>query len=236
MDPYIFLGFAAVYAGLLLWGIQMANWSGWWTPANIPLLVVAALVYDNLILGIGHVLGEGSLLHALSLGRYIIHALITPLLVAWALHTLRRAGFEWAQTRGFQIASIGAAVALTILEYFLEVRGLELVPQEEYGVLSYASSEPPSGPPIMVLIVALFLVVAGAMVWWKQKWPWLFIGAVIMTIGSAVEIPVESGAITNAFELVLLISILATKDFQDKNDRSVEARGATSSAPAPASS
>ncbi|WP_040281541.1 hypothetical protein [Tessaracoccus massiliensis] len=55
--------------------------------------------------------------------------------------------------------------------------------------------------------------------WWKQKWPWLFVGAVIMTIGSAIELPIESGAITNAFELILLISILATKAFQDKQEQ-----------------
>lgn len=41
-----------------------------------------------------------------------------------------------------------------------------------------------------------------------------------MTIGSAVEIPVESGAATNAFELVLPISIFATKAFQDRHDES----------------
>ncbi len=40
-----------------------------------------------------------------------------------------------------------------------------------------------------------------------------------MTIGSAIELPIESGAITNAFELILLISILATKAFQDKQEQ-----------------
>ena len=77
----------------------------------------------------------------------------------------------------------------------------------------------------MVLFVAAFLLFAGGMVWWKQKWPWLFIGAVIMTIGSAVQLPIESGAITNAFELILLISILATKAFQDRNDEQTPVHG-----------
>ena len=72
------------------------------------------------------------------------------------------------------------------------------MPQEEYGILSYGSAEPATGPPLMVLVVAAFLVVAGALVWWKQKWPWLF----------------------DAFELTLLVSIMATKAFQDRNDHS----------------
>ncbi|HHT12214.1 MAG TPA: hypothetical protein GX013_03460 [Propionibacterium sp.] len=45
MDSIIFLAFAAVYAALLIWGIKLAVKRGkWWTPANIPLLVIAALV------------------------------------------------------------------------------------------------------------------------------------------------------------------------------------------------
>lgn len=225
MDSIIFLAFAVTYAGLLVWGIMLAARTGrWLTPANIPLLVIAALVYDNLIIGIGRWIGEGALLEGLNLARFWIHAAITPLLVAWALHAIRRAGFGWAQARWYQVVSIGAAVALMIGEYFWELQGLQIVPNEEYGALSYGSAEPPTGPPVMVLVVAAFLLVAGAMVWRKQKWPWLVVGAVVMTIGSAIELPIESGAITNAFELVLLISILATKAFQDRNDESIAHR------------
>lgn len=221
MDSAIFLFFAAAYLVLLGWGALLAARHGWLTPANLPLLVLAALVYDNLIIGIGIFIGEGTLLEGLNLARYWIHAAITPLLAAWALHTLRRAGYGFARARWYQVASISAAVGLMVLEYFLELRGLSIVAEEEYGALSYSSAEPASGPPIMVLVVAAVLVVAGAMVWWRQRWPWLFVGAVIMTIGSAIELPVPSGAITNAFELVLLISIIATKAFQDRNDKSV---------------
>ncbi|WP_203568830.1 hypothetical protein [Aestuariimicrobium ganziense] len=221
MDTPLFLGFAVAYLVLLVWGVRQASRHGWWTPANLPLLVVAALVYDNLVLGIGRWIGEGSLLEGLNLARYWIHAAITPVLVAWALHTLRRAGFSWAQARWYQVASIAASLALTVAEYFLEVQGLTLEPQQEFGVLSYNSTEPASGPPLMVLVVAAFLVVAGALLWKKQGWPWLFVGAVIMTIGSGVEVPVDSGAITNLFELVLLVSIMATKSFQDRRTTSV---------------
>lgn len=107
-----------------------------------------------------------------------------------------------------------------MVEYFLEVRGLNLVAREEYGVLSYTNAEPSSGPPLMVLIVAAVLLIAGAMVWKRQRWPWLFAGALIMTIGSGVELPIDSGAVTNAFELVLLVSVIATKAFQDRHDQS----------------
>ncbi|WP_425310655.1 hypothetical protein AADG42_18365 [Ammonicoccus fulvus] len=217
MDTALFFGFALAYLALLIWGIALAMRHGWLTPANLPLLVLAALVYDNFMLGIGSFIGVGPLLEGLNLARFWVHAFVTPVLVAWALHTLRRAGFRWAQPRWFQLVSIGSVLVLVVIEILTEIRGLELVPREEYGVLSYTHAEPAGGPPVMVLVVALVLLVVGAMIWWKQKWPWLFLGALIMTIGSAVELPVASGAVTNAFELTLLISIMATKAYQDSN-------------------
>lgn len=67
----------------------------------------------------------------------------------------------------------------------------------------------------MVLFIAAALVVGGFLVWRRQGWPWFLVGALVMTVGSAVELPVESGAVTNAFELALLVSLLATKAHQD---------------------
>lgn len=216
MDTVLFLGFAAAYLALLLWGLWLASRHGWWTAANLPLLVVAALVYDNSVIGVGRFVGEGPLLESLNLARFWVHALVTPLLVGWALHALRRAGFAWAQARWYAVVSVLSVVALTVLEWVLELRGLEIVPRLEYGALSYSNAEPASGPPVMVLVVTAVLIVAGALLWKRQGWPWVLVGAVLMTIGSAVELPIDSGAATNAFELVLLISILATKAFQDR--------------------
>ena len=222
MDTILFLGFALAYLALLVWGVTLARRHGWWSAANLPLLVLAALVFDNAVIGLGRFIGDGAFLEAINLSRFWVHAFVTPVLVAWALHTLRRAGFGWAQHRWFQVVSIGAALALTALEYVVELRGLSIVPREEYGTLSYTSADPPDGPPIMVLVVALVLIIAGALLWWKQKWPWLLAGALLMTAGSAIEVPIESGAATNAFELVLLISIMATKAFQDRGAQSGE--------------
>lgn len=110
---------------------------GWWLHANLPLLVVAGLVYDNGLLAAGHLIGTGPLLEGLNLARFWIHALV------------------------------------------------------------------------------LIVVVVGAMLWKKERWPWLLVGAVVMTVGGAVQLPVASGAVTNAFEPILLGSIIATKVFQD---------------------
>lgn len=92
----------------------------------------------------------------------------------------------------------------------------QLVAEREYGALSYANENGPDGPPLMVLVVAAALLVAGIYAWVRLRWPWLAVVTVLMIAGSAIPIPVPSATITNAFELILLIGIMATITRQDR--------------------
>lgn len=94
---------------------------------------------------------------------------------------------------------------LVVLEIVTVLAGLSIGPEWEYGVLSYSDTSG-AGVPLMVLFVALALVVAGFLVWRRAGWPWLLVGAGLMKIGSAVPFPVDSGAVTNAFELIPALS------------------------------
>ncbi|MBF0671616.1 MAG: hypothetical protein IR160_03420 [Salinibacterium sp.] len=219
MDTVIFFGYTAAYLALLVWGCVLLARRGRVDASAIPLLVIAGLVYDNTVIASGKWIGEGPLLEALSFGRFWIHAIVTPLLVVWAWDACRRAGARWAATLAAAIVAIVFAVALMVLEYVTVLAGLQIEAGEEYGVLSYGNAEAASGPPLMVLFVAAALLIAGIVVWVKQKSPVLTIGTVLMIIGSAVSIPVESGAVTNAFELVLLTSIVWTTARQDALER-----------------
>ncbi|WP_413452598.1 hypothetical protein AA0Y32_09950 [Georgenia phoenicis] len=219
MDTVLFLAYTGIYLVLLAWGLTLAaRRRRWWTPANVPLLVVVGLVYDNAVLGTGRFIGEGALLEALNLPRYWTHALVTPLLVVFAWHALVRAGVGWARTRAAAVVAGAVTAGLVVLE-LTHVVGLDFEARREYGVLSYAPVEEAGGPPVMVLVVSLALLVAGVLVWRRQGWPWLLVGTAVMTVGSAVPVPVDSGAVTNLFEVVLLTSVLATVAFQDRAER-----------------
>lgn len=215
MDTVLFFGFVGAYAALLAWGLVLAVRRGPATPANLPLLVVAGLVYDNLVIASGRYLGEGALLEGLSYGRFWLHAVLTPLLVVWSWHAMRRAGARWASRRWAAWAAVLVAVALAVLEFVTVSAGLRLEAGVEYGVLSYSEADPASGPPLMVLVVAAALLWAGIAVWRRQRWIWLLAGSALMAVASAGTIPVESGAVTNLFELILLASVVATKARQD---------------------
>ena len=209
----------AAYLFLLIWGLrgidskELKKWS------SFVYLIILALIYDNLILGIGKWIGEGTALETLNYGRYWSHAFLTPLLTLYSVGVLRESGIDWAKKTWVTVVAVVYTIGLIILELVTEVFGLTLKAEEKFGVLSYVSTEEAGGPPIMVLFVTVVLLAAGIILWVKTKWSVFFFGALIMTIGSAVPMDfIDSGAITNAFELILLTSLIWTKRKLIKNE------------------
>ena len=211
MDPIFYMFFTFAYIALLIWGLKgvHAQEVGKWT--SVVYLVVIALIYDNGILAIGHWIGEGALLEGLNAVRFWTHALVTPLLVIFSIGTLRESGVSWAKKTWVTILSILYTIVAVILEIIFVTADLRLQVEKEYGVVSYASADPPSGPPVMILFITAAMLLASGVLWKKTGWAVFFIGVVIMTIGSAVPFDVDSNAITNLFELVLLASLVWTK-------------------------
>jgi len=211
MDTFLYFLYAALYLILLIWGLygirkqDLARWTG------VIYIVILPLIYDNLLLATGKWIGEGELLESLNFSRFCLHALITPLLVMYSIGTLRESGIEWAKKKWLVLVGILYTVGLIVLEFSIEVMGLELEVVKEYGVISYSNVEEATGPPLMVLLVTLILIVASAILWKKTKWPVFFIGAIVMAIGSAIPINIDSGAVTNAFELFLIFTLIWTK-------------------------
>ena len=80
MDPLIFGAFAVGYIVLFVWGVAMARRHDLFRPSNVIPLVIVALIYDNLILATGHLIGEGALLESLHGARYWLHAFLTQFL------------------------------------------------------------------------------------------------------------------------------------------------------------
>ena len=214
MDSLIFGLFAIAYVILLIWGLRIHRR---WTLSSVIFLVVAALIYDNAIYALGIVIGEGTFLKTLNLLRFWFHALFTPTLILFAIASMRGANIKWAQQSWVLLIGVLYTIVAMIIEYMTELNGLVLQASKEYGALSYSAVGEAGGPPIMILMVTLALLIAGVMLWWKAKWPWMFIGTVIMTFGSAVSFDIGSNAITNAFELILLFTLVWTKKQLDRN-------------------
>lgn len=215
IDTLLFFGYFAAYLILLIWGIRLANQHGWNTLSNVLLLVIAGLVYDNAVLAMGSFIGEGNLLERLSYPRFYMHALFTPLLVLFSLSTLKRTGIQWAFKKWVGAIFYLITLCLILYELFIEMLGLSLSANWKYGVLSYSNAEASSGVPLMVVMVSIVLIISSLFVWRKQKWIWFFAATAIMFLGNAFPIPLPSAAVTNAFELILIVGLFFTKKFQD---------------------
>ena len=217
MDKWLYLLFALAYLVLFIFMIRSMKRNGIASLSNVLILVILPLIYDNTILGVGSWIGEGQTLEVLNTARYWMHAILTPLLIVFSLGVLRRARVNWANTSAALWVTVAYAFAAFMVELFTVLLNLSLEAEVKYGVLSYSSTNSPSGPPIMILMVTLALLVSSIILWKRTGWFWMFIGVALMLVGSMIDIPIESAAITNAFELILLTSLVMTKLHQDKN-------------------
>ncbi|MFS0750844.1 hypothetical protein [Oceanobacillus sp. 1P07AA] len=210
MDGYLYFLYTLIYIGILIFSIDRRNIISYSSRRSFIYLVIVGLIVDNAIVAIGRFIGEGSLLENLSYLRYWSHAFLTPTLVIYCIGIL-----EKSKNINIRKTALYGATLITILLITVEIQSellnLTLQPQWEFGVLRYIPTEISYGPPIMILIVTFILLLTGILLWIFEKWIWMFVGASLMTIGSIVSFPIESGAITNGFEVILIIFLVFTK-------------------------
>ncbi|CAI6085783.1 hypothetical protein [Cohnella sp. JJ-181] len=211
MDTFLYAILAALYAVLLVYGLRIGLRDRHMGARYLLFLVTASLIWDNGIVALGRAIGEGTLLERLNLSRFWLHAFVTPLLAPIAWDIAGRAGHPFALKPATRLIAWIAVPALILLELFTSTLGLELTPSREYGALRYVPVES-SGPPIMVLLILIPLVVAGILVWRRRRWPWMFAGTALMAAGSAIPFPIESSAAVNVFEWLQLLSLWLTID------------------------
>ncbi|MFE8695912.1 hypothetical protein ACFYKT_05970 [Cytobacillus sp. FJAT-53684] len=216
MDLFIYTFITIAYVGILLWGINLAKNNTWFSISNVLILVIIALIYDNAIVAMGGLIGEGRVLKGLNYARYWLHALCTPLLVLYAWKIVENTGIKWISKEWVRIGTSILVIILIFIEVATVITKLELVAKWKYGVLAYENVDEASAAPIMVIVVTLVLLIASIFIWWKLKWRWFFIGTIIMIIGSIVPLPIKSEALTNGLELILIITLMATRQFQER--------------------
>lgn len=94
MDPYIYGLYSLIYVFLFLWGLKLPLKYRVFSLLNVLLLVTFGLIYDNLVLAMGSMIGKGSFLEGLNKIRYWFHAFFTPLLIVFAWAAIREAGIR----------------------------------------------------------------------------------------------------------------------------------------------
>jgi len=176
----------------------------------IIVALIVGLVYENLILGLGGMIGYGETLKTLNTPRFISHALFTPMLIVYAIGMARMAGLRWAQSRAWHIAFCVLATGLIAFGAFQDIVNLKLVPYEAGSqVLGYRNDFALlKGPPIPAVSAILVVMVVGGLLLWRRRWVWLLAGGVVMLVGAMLMLRFPLGG--NLGELALGLAIVAT--------------------------
>ena len=161
-------------------------------------LVCFGLFYDALIIALGSFLGEGPLFGFLSRLRFVFHGALIPLLFAICAYAL-----DFNKTwKTIVWIFTGILIVLGIAEGF----ATELSVQRVAEVLRCKSGD---GTPAWATAVSSVLsygtvvplIIAGVVVWIKQKTPALFLAGFLMFAFSAL------GPATGNFDLIFFISM-----------------------------
>ena len=160
-------------------------------------VLTLGLILDAALIGLGTVLPAGTL-RALSPARFIAHGLLIPLLLPTCGYALR-----WKK---------GALTAVWIVTLLLMAAGVAqalftvLEPRELAGVIRYASgSSTPRWADAVSRVLSfgtvIPLMIAGVIVWIRQKTPHLFLSGLLMFAFSAL------GPATGNTDLIFFISM-----------------------------
>ena len=143
-------------------------------------LICVGLTYDALILALGSVMTEGALLLALSRLRYVFHGGLIPLIFLICAYALDFKGF-WKKAAWVFTAVL---IALGIADGCIRTIGAV----EVAGICRYASVSAPVWADIVNSLLTfgtvIPMMIAGVVVWVKQKTPHLFLSAFLMFLFS----------------------------------------------------
>ena len=139
-------------------------------------LICVGLTYDALALALGTVMADGPALMAISRLRYVFHGGLIPLIFAICAYALDFKGIwktvAWVLT--------GVLIVLGVADGCIRQIGVEVVA----GVCRYKSVYAPAWAEIVNSLLTfgtvIPMMIAGVVVWVKQKTPHLFLSAFLM--------------------------------------------------------
>lgn len=235
MLSYIFLIYAVIHIGLLVWG-----WRSW-GPAGRPVALTLLLFgntllwYDNFRIGMGRFIGEGELLYNMSVPAFFWHWTMLPLFVIVAGSIARLAGLEWARNRVVMGLFCLVAVGLIALDlpYALgllfgqvgPIPAVELRPGCIADTLRYTTRVSASqfcspdavafanGPsPLPAILMNFIMVGVGIALWVRHGWKWLVIlpGLMFFAAGSAPLWGAYALPVANFGEMLFTVGVMIT--------------------------
>jgi len=216
-----YLVIAVIDIGVLLWALQLYKRY----PSTALMLATVPLYlmwFDNLTIGLGSTLGEGSLLLGMNTVRFLAHYICLPFTIIAIGSMARQAGFNWAQPKIVMSAFCVLAVYFMVDDLWLFYNATfyhscfaDTLRYTTY-IAEYTVCSPDDVvgigqkiPPTPAITLSNMLIAFGAYLWWKIGYKWLFLGALGATAFFAVPFNSTGGIVGNFGEPVISVVILA---------------------------
>lgn len=211
--------YATAQAALAVWAFIL--WRKDRSAGALALLLpIAAVWYDNLVIALGVYIGPGPTLAALTIPRFAGHALFTPIWIVAAVSFAIRAGAFAGRERLFVVGSwvlYGSMVVVGLLNEVIFFKG-ELVTEGDavyYTNVGRLFTPPP--PSLTMLVVVL---ICGAIVMWRTRWPWMFLGALPVPLSQFLSGDGAAFLFINSGEVIMSASLVATLSFLMRREAS----------------
>lgn len=210
-ESIAYIVYGVLQAAVAVWAFFL--WRKDRTAGAIALLLpIATVWYDNLILGLGSTIGAGATLEALTVPRFVGHALFTPAwIVAGVMLATRFGAFPGRE----RVAAIGSWIlyaAMIVVGLLNEVIFFEGKLVQEGDVLYYTNVgrlfTPP--PPSLTMLVVVLLAGIYVAVKTRGRWPWMALGALLVPIGQFLGEDGPMFLIINLGEVLMSVSLVAT--------------------------
>lgn len=218
LHSFAYALYALAQALLAVWGFLL--WRRDREIGSLALLLpIATVWYDNLIIVLGSFIGPGPLLEALTVPRFVGHALITPIWIIAGISLAIRVG---AFPKRAHILTIGSwllyalMVAVGIFNEIISFKG-ELI--AEGGVLYYTNAGRVFTPPPPSLVMLVVVLICGAIVLWKTRWPWMLLGAASVPLAQAIPGDGVAFLFINSSEVIMSLSLIVTLAFVQRRSK-----------------
>ncbi|MEA5504040.1 hypothetical protein VB735_13130 [Halotia wernerae UHCC 0503] len=207
MAAFLYPIYTLATFGFAIWGIILFQQSHR-ISTFLLIVVLAGMIYDNLIVSVGYLIHEGALLKLLNRLRFLFHNLFVPLLVVVAVNLADIAGVFWASNFILYKSCWVIAIGLIALGLLTNFRQLELIPTTFAGTLRYKPKS--CNAPIVTIFTALLVAIVALYIWHQTQWLWMFVGTLIMLLGNALPKSIFGPLVGSVVDCIFILALLAT--------------------------
>ncbi|MDJ0742897.1 MAG: hypothetical protein QNJ32_05990 [Xenococcaceae cyanobacterium MO_167.B27] len=196
---------------LLPWGLYLYTQAPC-LELTLLIFIAIAVIYDNAIITMGHLIGKGNILLWLSQPRFFLHVILTPFSVLVALCQSQQAGVSWTSSPTLKLIAWLLTLTLILGDLFRYYKDFNPIPVWFQGTLRYTNAAA-SNPPIPAMITIFLVGMIGIFIWYQVHWPWLFISSLVMFTGSAIPFRLVGPAMCSGVKVFLMVGFWATEAF-----------------------